>query len=109
MDMTTSELVLIIVGGSLWTSMMIVSAITRVFPRALKVTAPLICRSGEEMTVFVGKASYHRPSEHGLTIQCVGSTGGRTVTLRAFFLAWIVLSMPMLIIGMAFLIVIQVL
>jgi hypothetical protein len=109
MNMATSTFVLIIFGSSLWISMMIVSAITRVFPRALKVTAPLVCRSGEEMTVFVGKASYHRPSEYGLTIQCVGSTGGRTVTLRAFFLAWIVLSIPMLIIGTAFLMVIKVL
>jgi hypothetical protein len=105
--MTTSELLLIIVGGSLWASMMIVTAITRAFPKALKVTAPLVCRSGEEMTVFVGKASYHRPSEHGLTIQCVGSTGGRIVTLRAFFLAWIVLSIPMLIIGTASVVVIK--
>ncbi len=107
--MTTSQLVLTIVGGSLWTSMMIVSAITLVYPKWLMVTAPVICRSGEQMEFHIGRASYHRPGERGITITCVGSSGRRPVTLRAFFLPCIVLSIPMLIIGTAFLIVIKVL
>ena len=97
--MTNIDLVLIIVGGSLYTSSMIVSAITYVYPKWLKVTAPVICRRLEQMEFHVGRASYHRPSERGLTITCVGSAGRRPVTLRAFFLAWIVLAILMLIIG----------
>jgi len=106
--MTNTDLVLIIVGGSLYTSLMIVSAITYVYPKWLKVTAPVICRSGEQMRVWVGHATYHRPSERGLTITCVSSAEIiRAVTLRAFFLAWIVLAIPMLIVGAVSVVIIK--
>ena len=104
--MATSTLVLIFVGGSFWISMMILAVVLPLFPKALRVTAPLICRSGEKMEIHVGKASYHRPGERGLAIECVG-TGRRTVTLRAFFLAWVVLSILILIIGMAVLLAVK--
>ena len=105
--MTNTDLVLIIVGGSLFTSGMVVSAITRIYPKWLKVTAPVICRRGEQMGYHLGRASYHRPSETGLTLTCVGSSGIRTVTLRAFFLMWMVFAVPMLIIGAVVVVVIK--
>jgi hypothetical protein len=105
--MTTSTLVLIIVCGSLWLSMMIVAIITTAFPKALRLMAPLVCRSGEEMTVFIGKASYHRPGERGLLIQCKGDMGSRIVTIRTVLLAMIVLAIPMMIVGALVVLVIK--
>jgi len=54
--MSNTDLVLIIVGGSLFTSGMVVSAITRIYPKWLKVTAPVICRRGEQMGYHLGRA-----------------------------------------------------
>ncbi len=98
-DMTTTELVFVVVGGSLWTSLMVVTVITRIYPKWLMVTAPVICRKGEHMEYHHGRASYHRPGETGLTLTCVGSSGRRPVTLRAFFLPCAVLAAVMMIIG----------
>jgi hypothetical protein len=99
MGMTTSMVVVIIICSSLWVSMMTVTVITLTFRRALELVAPLVCRRGEEMTFFIGKASYHRPGERGLLIQCEGAMRSRIVTLRTVLLAWIVLSILMMIVG----------
>jgi len=97
--MSIPVLLLTIFGCSLWLSAMVLAAIIPLRPGALRLVAPLVCRKGERMEITTTKASYHRPGERGLVIECVSNSARRRVVFKTVFAAWAGLSVALTVIA----------
>ena len=77
-------LVLIILGVALWLALMGLAVVLPLRPGVLRITRKIVCPPGCEIRVGTSVASYHRPGERGLFVECVDPNGdSKLITNKA--------------------------
>lgn len=92
-------LILIIIVTAIWLALMALAICVPYRPQVIKLTRRWVCPPGSEMRIESSVASYHRPGEKGLIVECVHPDGtARLVTGKAIsYLAcqFFVLALPL--------------
>jgi hypothetical protein len=83
------NLIVIILGVAAWLGLMGMALALPIYPGTVRITRWLVCPPGTEMRVGTFVASYHRPGQRGITIECVGADGiTRDVKVKALLALW---------------------
>jgi hypothetical protein len=73
-------LLLIIEAVSVWLALMTLAVTLPFRPQVLHMTKKWVCPPGCEMRIRTNTASYHRPGEKGLSIECIYPAALSSVT-----------------------------
>jgi len=76
---------LIIIGISIWLSVMLLAVAIPINPKIFNLTKSIICNKNEELTITKVKRSYHRPGEKAIEIEKTGPNGRENVKVKALF------------------------
>lgn len=98
--MSFPVLLVIDFGVSVFLAFMALAVLVPLSPGALFFFGPLVCRKGEKLSLLWTKASYHRPSERGLVVECVGPSGRRNVLSRLLFFVFLTFFLVAFLIGL---------
>ena len=92
--------ILIIIGISLWLSVMLLAVAIPINPKILNLTKSIICNKDEKLIIKKVKLSYHRPGEKGVIVERIGPKGRENVKVKALFTLWIIFFLWILLISL---------